>query len=130
MEDLLDLYCVPYDPTVPVICMDEQPIQLVKETRVPLSAEPGHVARYDDEYERNGTAVAFMLTEPLGHWRQVSIRPHRTSVDWALEINALLEREYPTAPLVRVVCDNLKTHTIASLYKAFPPNEARRLAQR
>ena len=130
MEDVLELYCLPYDPTVPLICMDEQPTQLIAETRPALPQEPGKVERYDYEYERKGTAVNFMFTEPLGSWRKVNVRERRTSIDWAQEIKELLDRDYPKAEKIRLVIDNLNTHKIASLYEAFKPEEARRLAKR
>lgn len=110
--------------------MDEQPVQLIKESRIPLPAKPGQPERFDYEYERNGTASIFLFTEPLAGWRQVSVREHRTAVDWAEEIQWLLEEQYPQAEKVVLVCDNLNTHTIASLYKAFPPEKARSLAKR
>ena len=130
MEDVLELYCLPYDPGIPLICMDEQPTQLIQETRKALPATSGSPERYDFEYERHGTAVNFMFTEPLGCWRKVSIRERRTSIDWAQEIKELLDTDYPEAGKVRLVCDNLNTHKIASLYEAFDPQEARRLATR
>ena len=130
MEDILELYCLPYDPEIPMVCMDEQPRQLLKETRLPLPAEPGKPERYDYEYERNGTAAIFLFTEPLAGWRKVNVRQRRTSVDWAEEIKELLERDYPQVKKVRLVCDNLNTHKIASLYEAFEPEQARSLARR
>jgi len=130
MEDVLDLYERPYDPNRPVVNMDEQPVQLVKETRRPLEAEPGHRRRYDHEYERAGTACVFLFTEALAGWREVSIRPQRTAVDWAQEVAALLEERYAQAETVILICDQLNTHGIASLYKAFPAEKARRLARR
>jgi hypothetical protein len=130
MEDVLDLYERPYDPKHPIVNMDEQPVQLVKETRQPLPARPGQMRRYDHEYERAGTACGFLFTEALPGWRHVSIRPQRTAVDWAQEVAALLESRYAQAEKVILICDNLNTHTIASLYKAFAPAKARRLAQR
>lgn len=130
MEDILDMYTRPYDPAVPVVCMDEQPTQLIKETHTPLPAEPGIPERYDYEYERNGTAVNFMFTEPLAGWRKVNVRDRRTGVDWAHEIRHLLAVEYPDVRKVLVVCDNLNTHKPASFYEAFPPEEARRLLTR
>ena len=90
MEDVLDTYCLPYDPDYPVLCMDEQPIQLLKETRTPIAATLNHPRRVDYEYERAGTASVFMFTEPLIGWRQVSTREHRTKVDWAIEMADLL----------------------------------------
>lgn len=130
MEDVLDLYCLPYDPEVPLVCMDEQPTQLIAETRPTLPQEPGKPERYDYEYERKGTAANFMFTEPLGGWRKVSVRERRTSIDWAQEIKELLDRDYPEAEKIRLVVDNLNTHKIASFYEAFEPEEARRLAKR
>jgi len=130
MEDILELYCLPYDPNVPLVCMDEQPRQLIKETRTALAAMPGKPRCVDYEYERNGTANIFMFVEPLGAWRQANVRERKTAVDWAHEIKELLEVHYPQVPLVRLVCDNLNTHKIASLYEAFSPKEARLLAKR
>jgi len=130
MEDILELYCLPYDPNIPLVCMDEQPRQLIKETRTALSAVRGKLRRVDYEYERNGTADIFMFVEPLGARRHVSVRERRTALDWAHEIRKLLEVHYPQAPFVRLVCDNLNTHKIASLYEAFEPEQARALAKR
>ena len=130
MEDVLDVYQRPYDPQVPMVCMDEQPVQLIKETRQPLPAAPGKPEKVDYEYERNGTANIFRCTEPLNGTRHVHVTEHRTAVDWANEIRALLEVRYPEAARVRLVCDNLNTHGIGSLYEAFPPEQARRLASR
>lgn len=130
MEDLLDTYCLPYDPQIPLIGMDEKPVQLVKETRPPQPAIPGSPQRVDYEYERNGTASLFLFTEPLQGRRTVHARERRTAVDWATEIQELLEVQYPEATRVRLVCDNLNTHKPGSLYEAFPPETARRLAQR
>ncbi len=130
MEDVLDVYERPYDPNHPVVNMDEQPVQLVKEIRQPLDAEPGRPRRYDHEYERAGTASVFLFTEALAGWRQVSVRPQRTAVDWAQERAALLESRYAQAEKVILISDQLNTHVIGSLYKAFPPEQARRLVQR
>jgi hypothetical protein len=130
MEDVLEVYHRPYDPKHPVVCMDEQPVQLIKETRLPLPAVPGRPARVDYEYERNGTANIFLFTEPLADWRQTSIRDQKTAIDWAEEIHHLLEQQYPQAETVVLVCDNLNTHKIASLYEAFPPDVARRYVER
>jgi len=115
MEDILDVYQTPYDPQVPVICMDEQPVQLIKETRQPLPAAPGRPEKVDYEYERNGTANIFLFTEPLRGTRHVHVTEHRTAVDGAMEIRDLLEVRYPEAARVRLVCDNLNTHGIGSL---------------
>jgi hypothetical protein len=130
MEEILDLYTRPYDPKRPLVCMDERPMQLLKETRVALPPEPGTPARYECEYERNGTAVHFLFTEPLAGWRKANVRERKTSVDWAEEMRVLLEEDYPEAEKVILVCDNLNTHKIASFYEAFPPQQARRLAAR
>ena len=130
MEDVLDVYQRPYNPAYPVICMDEQATQLIKETRKKIEAEPGKVERIDFEYERNGTAANFMFTEPLGRWRKVNVRDRRTAIDWAQEMKELLDVDYPDAQKVILVCDNLNTHKIASFYEAFKPDEARGLIRR
>ena len=130
MEDVLGLYCLAYDPRFPVVNMDEQPVQLVKETRQPVPVQAGQPARCDYEYERAGTANIFLFVEALGAWRKANVRERKTAVDWAHEIQELLDVDYPHAEKVRLVCDNLNTHTIASLYEAFPPQQARRLATR
>ena len=130
MEDVLELYHLPYIPNRPVICMDEQPVQLVKETRVPLPAKPGQPESIDYEYERNGTANIFMFTEPLTGWRKVVVSDRRTAIDWADEIRQLLEQDYAHSDTVILVCDQLNIHKVASLYQAFPPAMARRLAKR
>lgn len=130
MEDVLEVYKRPYDPNHPVVCMDEQPTQLIKETRKKTAAKPGQMERYDYEYERNGTAVIFMFTEPLAGERIVHVRKQRTAIDWANEIKELLDTRYPHAEKVTLVCDNLNTHKPASFYKAFLPAEARRLLNR
>ena len=130
MEDVLEIYKRPYNPFVPVVCMDEQPTQLIKETRKEIVIEPGKPQRVDYEYERNGTAENFMFTEPLGSWRKVNVREHRTAIDWAYEIKELPDKDYPEAEKVIMICDNLNTHTIASLYEAFEPKQARRLIEK
>mgnify|MGYP000409762299 FL=1 len=130
MEDVLDTYCLPYDPDYPVLCMDEQPTQLLKETRTPIAATLNHPRRVDYEYERAGMASVFMFTEPLIGWRQVSTREHRTKVDWAIEMADLLNSRYAKAKKVILVCDNLNTHTKGAFYEVFPPEEARRLVER
>lgn len=130
MEDVLDVYCLPYDPTIAQVCMDEQPQQLIRETRRPLPAEPGQPERVDYEYERNGTANLFLFVEPLGGWRHVAVTERRTAVDWAHQIRDLVDVHYPHAKRIRLVMDNLNTHKMASLYEAFQPAEARRVAQR
>jgi hypothetical protein len=130
MEDVLTVYERPYDPAAPVVCMDEQPVQLTKETRQPIPAAAGRPARVDYEYERNGTAAIFMFTEPKAGWRDVSVRERRTKLDWAHEMQRLLDGRYAGVPKITLVMDNLNTHTAGSLYEAFPPGEARLLAQR
>jgi hypothetical protein len=130
MEDVLAVYHRPYDSALPVVCMDEQPTQLIRQTRVKLPMSPGKPERVDYEYERNGTANNFLFTEPLAGWRKVNVRERRTRKDWAAEIKELLEGDYPDVPTVILVCDNLNTHTLGSLYAAFEPAEARRLAAR
>lgn len=130
MEDVLDVYKRPHDPRFPVVCMDEQPTQLIKETHEVIPAAPGRPERVDHEYERAGTAENFLFTEPLAGWRKVNVRERRTKVDWAEEIRELLEVDYPEAEKVVLVCDNLNTHTMGSFYEAFPPAQARRLASR
>lgn len=130
MEDVLDLYCLAYDPLWPVVCMDETSKQLVAETRVPIPAVSGRPACYDFEYERCGTANVFLFTEPLRGWREVTVTARRTRLDWAYQVRELLDVQYPDAQGVRLVMDNLNTHGLASLYEAFEPEEARRLARR
>ena len=130
MEDVLDVYRLPRDPEVPVVCMDEISKQLVDEISKPIPASPGQIARVDYEYVRNGTANMFMFVEPLAGWRWVPVTDRRTKVDWALAVQELLDLHYPEARFVRLVMDNLNTHNISSLYEAFEPAEARRMAKR
>jgi hypothetical protein len=130
MEDVLEVYRRPYDPQRPTICLDEQPTQLIGETRIPVPAQPGQVPRYDYEYERLGTANHFMIVEPLAGWRKVSVRETKTALDLAQEIEALVDGRDPDAEKIVRVWDNYVTHAPASLYKAFPPEEARRLLER
>ncbi|MEL6855818.1 MAG: IS630 family transposase [Cyanobacteria bacterium J06607_13] len=130
MEEVLDVYAQPYDAGCPVICMDEQPIQLQKEVAQPIEATATHPRRVDYEYERAGTASIFMFTEPLNGWRQATVRERRTKVDWAIEVAALLEGRYANCPQVRLVCDNLNTHTKGAFYQAFEPERARQLVRR
>lgn len=130
MEDILDTYERPYDTKFPVVCMDEQPVQLIGETRIALPVGPGQPRKYDHEYRRNGTAVNFMFTEPLAGWRKVDIRQSKTMIDWAQEIRTLLDVDYQQAEKVILICDNLNTHKIASLYETFLPQEAKRLRDR
>jgi DDE superfamily endonuclease len=130
MEDVLDVYERPRDLAAPVVCMDEMPVQLLKETRVPIPAKPGHPRRIDYEYERNGTANIFMFAEPLAGWRQTLVTDRRTAVDWAIALRDLVDSRYPDARVIVLIMDNLNTHTLGSLYEAFPPAEARRVAKR
>jgi hypothetical protein len=130
MEDVLDVYERPFDAAYPMVCMDEQPTQLIEETRVPLPAEPGQAGRYDYEYRRNGTANHFMFFQPLGNWRRVSVREQKTAKDWAQEMATLLDEDFPEAEKIILVCDNLNTHKIASFYETFPPEQARDYAKR
>ena len=130
MEDVLEVYHLEYDPAYPVVCMDESSKQLIGEVRDPIPYKPGQPVRIDDEYVRNGVVEIFIEVEPLGGKRHVAITEHRTRKDWALQIKSLLDERYPDAKKVRLVMDNLNTHSIASLYEAFEPQEARRLAER
>ena len=130
MEVVLETYAQPYDCRYPVLNMDEQPIQLLKETRVPIAATKGHPRRVDYEYERAGTASIFLFCEPLRGWRQVHVRERRTKIDWALEVAELLRGRYAAAERVILVCDNLNTHTIGAFYEAFDPEAARALVRR
>jgi hypothetical protein len=130
MENVLETYAKPYDLNCPVICMDEQPVQLQQETRTPVPATAKHGKRVDYEYERAGTACIFMVTEPLAGWREVTVRETRTKIDWAIEMARLLEGRYAHCPLVRLVCDNLNTHPKGAFYEAFDPERARQLVRR
>jgi len=130
MEEVLDTYAAPYDSKYPVLCMDEQPVQLLKETRTPIPATKDHPRRIDYEYERAGTASVFLFCEPLVGWRSVSIRERRTKVDWALEVAELLGTRYAEVEKMILVCDNLNTHTKGAFYEAFPPAEARAIVRR
>lgn len=131
MEDVLAVYAREYNEDFPVVCMDEKPFQLLDERYkpIPMSAN-NHKKKYDCEYEKKGTCSIFMFTEPLKGWRNTLASPQRTSVDWAHQIKWLLDEQYPNAKNVVLVQDNLNTHNISSLYKAFEPKEAFRLAQR
>lgn len=130
MEAVLETYEKPYDPRCPVVCMDEQPVQLLKETRPPIPATARHGKRVDYEYERAGTANIFMFTEPLAGWREVTVRETKTKIDWAIEIARLLEGRYADCEKVVLVCDNLNTHTGGAFYEAFAPERARSLVRR
>jgi len=130
MEDVLEIYSRSYDAAIPVICMDEQPIQLLGETRTPILATRNHPARVDYEYERAGTASIFMFSEPLAGKREVNVRPHRTKIDWAIEMEQLIRTHYANAEKIILVCDNLNTHTRGAFYEAFPAEKAREIVQR
>lgn len=129
MEDVLDLYEAPYDPAYPVVCFDESPKQLVGEVRTPLPVEPGAPARYDTEYERKGVRDVMMICEPKRGWREVLITERRTKIDFAYTMKHVVEC-FPEATTIRLVIDNLNTHKPASLYEAFPPEEARAIAKK
>jgi hypothetical protein len=130
MEEVLETYAKAYDPARPVLCMDEQPVQLLKETRVPIEATKEHGKRVDYEYERNGTASIFMFAEPLSGYRQATARAQRTKADWALEVAHLLDTRYVDCDVVTLVMDNLNTHTKGAFYEAFPPEIARAYLRR
>lgn len=130
MEEVLDLYTEPLDPDRPVVCFDEKPVQLLADTHPPLPARPGQVARHDYEYERCGTANLFMVFHPGAGWRAVTVTSRRTQHDFAEQMKALVDTHFPAAQRIRVVLDNLNTHTPAALYARFPPAEARRLARK
>lgn len=130
MEDVLDVYEQPYNPQYPVVCMDEKPYQLLGDAREPLAMRPGDIQKVDSEYIRNGTCSIFAFVEPLGGRHHTSVREHRTTLDWAHEIKYLSDEMYPDVEKIILVMDNLNTHKAASLYKAFPPQEARRIMKR
>lgn len=130
MEDVLDVYTRPYDPRRPQVCLDETSRQLLAETREPLPLAPGQAARHDPEYRREGVVNLFLVTEPLRGWRQVRVSAQRTRIDWAHCIQELVDVHYRDAEQIVLVMDQLNTHTPASLYEAFPPAEAKRLADK
>jgi hypothetical protein len=130
MEDVLEVYTRPYDPRFPQVCMDETSKQLLRDARAPLPIRPGQVARVDYEYEREGVVNLFLFCEPLAGRRWVSVTAHRAKVDWAQQIKELVDVRYPEAERIVLVMDNLNTHSPASLYEAFAPEEAKRLADR
>src|SRR5215218_1670732 len=130
MEDILEVYTRPYEERFPQVCLEEKSKQLVGEVREPLALCPGHPTRYDYEYERNGTANLFIVSEPLAGWRHISVTQRRTKIDWAHCIKELVDLHYPYAEKIVLVLDNLNTHTPAALYEAFAPSEARRLLER
>ena len=130
MEDILEVYTRPYDPRRPLVCMDEMPEQLLADTRLALPPQPGRPARVDYEYERRGTANLFLGCEPLVGQRWVAVTDRRTAIDWAQQIKHLVDVRYPEAERIVLVRDNLNTHTPGSLYEAFPPATAKRLADK
>lgn len=130
MEDVLELYAERADPKRPVVCFDETPRQLIGESRVPIAPKPGRPARVDYEYVRNGTANVFMMVDVNRPWRCAKVTDRRTAVDFAECMRDLVDTHYPNAELIRVVLDNLSTHTPGSLYVAFEPEEARRILRK
>jgi hypothetical protein len=136
MEQVIDVYHRPFDPTNPVVAMDEQPIQLIKHTRNVIPARPaingfdGHPERIDYEYERNGTASIFMFVSPLENWRRVTVRERRTKIDWAEEVEQLVMHDFEHATKVTLILDNLNTHTMGALYERFKPEYARQILRR
>jgi len=130
MEDVLEVYQRPQDPQRPLVCLDEQSKQLIRETRIPVPAARGRLERIDYEYERNGTANLFMLFAPVQGWRHVEVTDRRTKTDFAEVIRQLVDEHFPQAEKIVLVMDNLNTHKPASLYEAFPATEARRLIEK
>ena len=130
MEDVLDVYHRPFDEKRPLVCLDEASKPLIGETVPPLPPEPGQPERFDCEYVRNGTANLFMISEPLLGWRAVQVTERRTAKDFAEVVRWLAEEVHPEAEKIVLVMDNLNTHKLASLYEAFPPEQARRIAER
>jgi hypothetical protein len=130
MEMVLDVYKIPYNKAIPIVCMDESPKQLIKETRIPIARKPGSDAKEDFEYERCGVANIFMVNEPLAGRRHVKVTERKTKKDWALFIKEIADEHYPIAEKIRLVMDNLATHKAAALYDAFAPEEAKRIWDR
>ena len=130
MEDVLDVYELPFNPDIPVVCMDEKPYQLLGEARDSWAMRPGDNKKIDSEYVRNGTCSIFAFIEALAGKHHVSVREHRTAIDWAEEIKYLVDVMYPDKEKIILVMDNLNTHKASSLYKAFPPEEARRIIKK
>ena len=130
MEAVLEVYQRPEDARFPVVAMDERPVQLLADIRPAIPMKPGHSTRIDYEYKRKGSVSAFLFTAPFQGWRRVSVRERHTGIDWAEEVKYLLDEVYQDAQRVTLVCDNLSTHRLTSLYKAFPAEEALRLASR
>lgn len=120
MEDVLDVYELPYDPRRPVVCFDESPYQLIGEKRLPIPAEPGHPTRYDYEYQRNGTCNLFMVIQPLQQWRHVDVTERRTKLDMADQLRDLVDVHFPEAEKIVLVMDNLNTHTLSVVYEVSP----------
>jgi hypothetical protein len=127
MEDVLDIYHLPYDPNFPFVCFDESNKQLVAEKRTPVEAAPGQVERYDYEYKRNGVRNLFLFFSPLASWRHVKVTEHRTHLEWAYCMKDLVDVHFPQATRIRVIQDNLNTHNPAFLYEVFEPAEAKRI---
>jgi hypothetical protein len=130
MEDVLDTYALSRDPKIPLVCMDEQPVQLLADRYKAIEMKQGSPKKEDFQYTRNGTASIFMFTAPLECWRHVDAQEHRTKLDWAHQIHELLTVHFPDAKKIRLVMDNLNTHVIGALYEAYPPETARELAKR
>ena len=127
MEDVLDVYHLPYDPHYPVVCFDESSKQLVAETRTSVPAEPGQLERFDYEYQRNGVRNLFVFFSPLASWRHVKVTKQRTHLEWAYCMKDLVDVHFPQATRVRIIQDNLNTHNPAFLYEVFEPTEAKRI---
>jgi hypothetical protein len=130
MEEILELYCIAYNIDYPIVCMDEKPYQLLEDILIPIPMKEGNPKRFDYEYKRKGTCSIFVFNEPLTGWTYANARERRTAIDFAHEIKKLLTVHFPNAKKLRLVSDNLNTHVPASLYKAFPPKEARELLRR
>jgi len=130
MEDVLDLYALPYDPSHPVVCFDEVPVQLIGERRPPLPMRPGSPQRVDYEYIRQGTCNVFLAVEPLRGWRHLTVTDHRANRDFAHQMRWLVDQAYPSAERIRLVLDNLSTHKPEALYETFPASEARRIVRK
>lgn len=130
MEDVLEVYARPFDPRIPVVCMDEKPLQLLGEERQEIVRNSDGVRLQDERYVRNGTCSIFMFTEPLGGWRRAEALPQRRRVDWAQQVRKLVDEDFPEAEKIVLVMDNLNTHNISSLYETFAPEEAFRLMQK
>lgn len=130
MEDVLDLYAEPFDENRPQVCFDERPCQLISDKHEPLAGEPGKPKRIDYEYKREGTCNIFVIFQPLAGWRKVKVTEQRRKQDFAQSMKELVDEHFPQAQLIRVVLDNLNTHSPASLYEAFEPQEARRISRK